>query len=399
MLRMPSSEKGTMAGQNQNQIELVATGATSDGDALGREASGRVVFVPDALPGERVRVEIVSERPKSAIGDLVEVLEPSPHRVVPPCPLVPAGCGGCQWQHATAEEQRRMKVEIVVNAVVRAGIEPPGAPSTVELDPWAYRTTIRAAVIDGKAGFRRRQSHEVLRVPECLIAHPLLADLLAGGRFDGASEVLLRCGARTGERLAATVPVGLEITVPEGVRRDSFSEVAAGRRWRISAGSFFQARPDGADALARLVAGAAGPEGEPGTVLDLYSGVGLFSGVLAERGWAVTAVESSPAAVADARVNLHGLPVEVVRADVTGWEPPRASLVVADPSRNGLGRKGVEVVAASGARRLILISCDAISLGRDSALLLKQGYRLTAMTLVDMFPQTSHVEVVSTFDL
>jgi 23S rRNA (uracil1939-C5)-methyltransferase len=378
------------------QLELVTTGATSDGDALGRETSGRVVFVPGALPGERVRVEILSERPKSAIARLVEVLEPSPHRVVPPCPVLLAGCGGCQWQHATAAEQRRMKLEILVNAVTRAGVEPPGVPATVELDPWAYRTTVRAAVIDGRAGFRRQESHDVVRAPECLIAHPLLADLLAGGRFDGASEVLLRCGAGTGERLAATVPAGLEISVPDDVRRDSFSEIAAGRRWRISAGSFFQARPDGADALAELVAGAAG---EPGTALDLYSGVGLFSGVLAERGWAVTAVESFPSAVADARANLAGLPAEIVQADVTRWAPPEASLVVADPSRIGLGRKGVEVVAASGAHRLVLISCDAISLGRDSALLLKRGYRLTAMTLVDMFPQTSHVEVVSTFDL
>lgn len=377
------------------QVELVTTGATSDGHALGREASGRVVFVPGALPGERVLVEIVSERPKSAMARLVEVLEPSTRRVVPPCPLLAAGCGGCQWQHASADEQRRMKVEIVANAVARAGVELPGAPSMVELDPWAYRTTVRAAVVDGRAGYRRRESHDVLRVPECLVAHPLLADLLADGRFDGASEVLLRCGARTGERLAATVPAGLEISVPDDVHRDAFSEIAAGRRWRISAGSFFQARPDGADALAQLVAAAAG---EPGPALDLYSGVGLFSGVLAERGWTITAVESSPTAVADARANLDGLPVEIVQADVTRWAPPAVSLVVADPSRIGLGRKGVGVVAASGARRLVLVSCDAISLGRDSALLAKQGYRLTAMTLVDMFPQTSHVEVVSTYD-
>jgi 23S rRNA (uracil1939-C5)-methyltransferase len=174
--------------------------------------------------------------------------------------------------------------------------------------------------------------------------------------------------------------------------------MVAGRRWRISAGSFFQARPDGADALAELVADAAERSGPPGSALDLYSGVGLFAGVLAEKGWAVTAVESSPSSAADARANLDGLPVGVVQADVGRWSPPPASLVVADPSRIGLGRKGVEVVAASGAPRLILVSCDAISLGRDSGLLSKKGYRLSEMTLVDMFPQTSHVEVVSVFN-
>ena len=291
-----------------------------------------------------------------------------------------------------------MKVEIATNAVRRGGVEPPPAVTTVELPEWDYRTTIRAAVVGGRAGFRRRESHDVLEVPECLIAHPLLADLLVNGRYEGASEVTLRCGARTGERLAAIVPAGLPVDVPADVRRDSFEEVAAGRRWRISAGSFFQARPDGADALAGIVADAARQLEAPTTALDLYSGVGLFSGVLAEQGWWVTAVESSPSSTADARVNLAGLPVQVVEADVTRWRPPAAALVVADPSRNGLGRKGVDVARTSGAGRLVLISCDAISLGRDAALLQKAGYEMTAMTLVDMFPQTFHVEVVSIFD-
>ncbi len=156
--------------------------------------------------------------------------------------------------------------------------------------------------------------------------------------------------------------------------------------------------PDGADALAEIILEAAGELGDPVQALDLYSGVGLFAGVLAGAGWSVVAVESSPSAVADARVNLAGLDVEVAEADVTRWDPPRAGLVVADPSSNGLGRKGVEVVEASGARRLVLVSCDAISLGRDAGLLKKKGFELSGITLVDMFPQTAHVEVVSIFD-
>ncbi|HEX2148765.1 MAG TPA: TRAM domain-containing protein, partial [Actinomycetota bacterium] len=186
-------------------VELRPTGVTSDGDAVGRESSGRVVFVPGALPGERLLVQIESERPKSAVGRLTEIIEPSQQRVIPPCPMVSLGCGGCQWQHASGQEQRRMKVEIATNAVRRGGVEPPPAVTTVELPEWDYRTTIRAAVVGGRAGFRRRESHDVLEVPECLIAHPLLADLLVNGRYEGASEVTLRCGARTGERLAATV--------------------------------------------------------------------------------------------------------------------------------------------------------------------------------------------------
>jgi 23S rRNA (uracil1939-C5)-methyltransferase len=126
--------------------------------------------------------------------------------------------------------------------------------------------------------------------------------------------------------------------------------------------------------------------------------VGVFAGVLAARGWSVTAVEHDRSAVADAHTNLRDLDVSSVRADVTTWKPPMSDLVVADPSRAGLGERGVEVVAASRARRVILISCDTTSLGRDAALLRGAGYALAYATPVDLFPHTFHVEVVSVYD-
>ena len=159
------------------------------------------------------------------------------------------------------------------------------------------------------------------------------------------------------------------MTVPDDVRSDHVHELAAGRSWRISAGSFFQTRADGVDALADLVTGAADALGPAGTAIDLFSGVGVFAGVLAARGWAVTAVESARSAVADARANLRGLDVRVVRGDAMKWTARNADLVVADPSRAGLGRGGVAVVVATGARRVILVSCDPASLGRDAGLL------------------------------
>ena len=153
-------------------------------------------------------------------------------------------------------------------------------------------------------------------------------------------------------------PSGLDLRLPDDVRADHVHEQAAGRLWRISARSFFQSRPDGADALAELVRSAADDMGDPTTAVDLYSGVGLFAGVLAGRGWSVTAVEGSHSAVADTVANVRDLDVTVVHADVTTWTPPRADLVVADPSRIGLGQRGVEVVVATGARRVVLVSCD-----------------------------------------
>ena len=231
-----------------------------------------------------------------------------------------------------------------------------------------------------------------------MVAHPLLQDLLVDVRYPEAREVLLRCGAKTGERLVATKPSNVDADLPDDVLSDHFHEFAAGQLWRISASSFFQARSDGVDALAHLVEGAAAELGAPSTAVDLYSGVGLFAGVLASHGWAVTAVEGSYSAVEDAKVNLHGLPVDVVRADVTRWTPGRSELVVADPSRQGLGSEGVRVVIATGARRIVLVSCDASSLGRDAALLQRSGYAMTAITHLDLFPHTFRVEVVSVFD-
>ena len=386
-----------------HELELVPTAMVAGGSALARDADGQVVFVDGALPGERVRVAVETEHRGYRTARLVEVIEPSPHRVAPPCPELARGCGACPWQHVGVEAQRSLKRDIVLDALRRiAGLDlaatRPGAERpTVELPPWSYRTTVRASVVNGRAGYRRARSHSSIAVDDCLVAHPLLLPLITEARYPGAKEVVLRCGTRTGERLAAPTPRRRGIVVPEGVHHHYMHEEVAGRRWRISAASFFQSRTDGVDELTRIVGEAADERGAT-TALDLYSGVGVFAGVLGGRGWTVTAVESASSAVKDARLNLRSLGTTVVSADVTHWSPTPADLVVADPSRNGLAREGVAVVVASGARRLVLVSCDAASLGRDTGLLRDAGFELTALTPVDMFPHTFHVEVVSVFD-
>ena len=145
------------------------------------------------------------------------------------------------------------------------------------------------------------------------------------------------------------------------------------------------------------VAGDALPEG--GVLVDAYAGVGLFASILgAARGARVVAVESDPSAVADAGVNLADVDADVVASEVARWNPVPADVVVAGPARSGLGRPGVTALVATAAPRLVLVSCDPASLGRDTALLTGAGYRLTGVTLVDAFPDTFHVETVSRFD-
>ena len=265
-------------------MELVTSAMASGGDAVARDDQGKAVFVRGALPGERVRVTVRREHATYAVASVDEVVEASPHRIAPPCPEVARGCGACQWQHVSVETQRDLKTGFVVEAIERAGLRCPVPGPTVELAPWHFRTTIDAAVRNGRAGLLKARSHHVVPVDSCLVAHPLLEELLVEARYPGARQVLLRCGARTGERMAATTPSGLGAGLPDDVRADHVHEHAAGRSWRISARSFFQSRPDGADALSALVESAADEVGPPSTAVDLYSGVGLFAGVLAARG-------------------------------------------------------------------------------------------------------------------
>ncbi|MCU1379876.1 MAG: hypothetical protein JWN29_2859 [Acidimicrobiales bacterium] len=386
-------------------VVLRTTAVAAGGDAVARGDNGRVVFVTGALPDESVAVALTEEKARFARGEVVEVLEASPDRAVPPCPHVERGCGGCTWQHVTPDAQRRLKVDIVREALERLGkVADPVVDAGPVLSDWAHRTTLRMAVRDGRLGFRRRHSHDVVDVDDCLVAHPLLVAVMAEGRFGDATEVTLRCGVRTGERLVVVSPRAEGVTVPAGVtvvgddelaagHRAWFHEEVAGRRLRVSARSFFQARPDGADALVDAV--RAGLTGAPeGRLVDAYGGVGLFGATVgADR--PVTLVEWSASSVADARVNLPD--ARVLRLDVAKWRPSPAAVVVADPARTGLGKAAASVLAGTGASHLVLVSCDPASLGRDAGLLAGHGFVHDGTELVDLFPHTAHVEAVTRF--
>jgi 23S rRNA (uracil1939-C5)-methyltransferase len=398
----------------EQREDVHVTGIAAGGDGVARLADGRAVFVRGALPGERVTVALTEEHARFARGEIFEVLEAAPQRVAPPCPRVADGCGGCDWQHVAPEAQRELKAAIVTDALRRIGrLEPPAPDPGPELAAEGWRTTVRALVDDdGRAGFRLHHAHDPLAVgPDgCLVAHPLVDEVLREGVFPRpVREVTVRAGAVTGERLVVCAPKVGDSRVPAGIQtvgadelaeghRAWIHEVVAGRRWRISAESFFQGRPDGAEALVDAVVAALGDALVDGaTVADLYSGVGLFAGVLGERtGGRVVAVESNRSAVADARINLADLGgARIVRSDVRRWGPSTVDVVVADPSRHGLGAEVVARIGATGAQALALVSCDPGALGRDAGLLAAAGWRLGSVGLVDLFPHTAHVEVVT----
>jgi 23S rRNA (uracil1939-C5)-methyltransferase len=399
---------GTVGGH----LDLTTTAPVAGGASLARDGDGRVVFVAGALPGERVRAEVTETRKDFARARVVAVLDPSPDRVEPPCPFVAVGCGGCDLQHVRPEAQAVLKRAIVVDALRRIG-RLPTADELVHLGPAlpaaGYRTTVRGAVRDGRFGFRAAASHDVVEVERCLVAHPLVDELIHDGRFGAVDEVTIRAGARTGERLvlASSSVTGVEVA-PDAivVGRDQldehpapwFHEIVEGTRLRIGAMSFFQARPDGADALVALVRDLGGDELQRAShVVDAYAGVGLFSATAVPPEARVTAVEWNRSSVADARVNLADRDAVVRRSDVAQWHPEPADIVIADPARTGLGKRSTAVLAGTEASVLVLVSCDPAALARDVTLLAGHGYELVEARVVDLFPHTHHVEVVSRF--
>jgi tRNA/tmRNA/rRNA uracil-C5-methylase (TrmA/RlmC/RlmD family) len=389
---------------------LTTTAMAVGGEAIAREGSGRVVFVSGALPGETVAVEVLEEKKTFARAAVVEVLEAAPERVVPPCPNVELGCGGCDWQHIEVGHQRELRRGIVADVLARQGKVPDpqvraGAPLAAE----GLRTTVRGvADAEGRFAFRRRRSHDLIAVDRCLVAHEAVNEVIAQGTFPPGAEVVVRVGARTGERSVVVGPSGEGTRVPEGVtvvgereladgHRAWIHEEAAGRTWRVSARSFFQASPEGAEALVDAVDGFIA-EHAPGAerLVDLCCGVGLFAGTVG-AGRTVVGVERSASSVADARQNLPDVDARIVKVALARWRPSPADVVVADPARSGLGKEGVAAVTGTGASLCVLVSCDPAALGRDAALLAEAGYEHVGSVVVDLFGHTSHIEVVSGF--
>lgn len=395
------------------EVERIAVG----GPSIARHPDGRILLVDGAWPGETVTVELTEVHVRRLEGHAVAIGSPSPHRRPPHCPQVEAGCGGCGWQHGEPAAQVAWKVDQVRDALRRQGrVDPDGLVQGVTAGPPlppGGRTTVRLGVdANGRLGYRAVRSHDVITTDRCPAAHPAIDDVLGSIRLPGADEVTLRTD-RSGSRIIAIVAPSIpeDAEIPAGVEAVGADELAdgqrvwwtdevAGHQFRVSADSFFQTRPDGADQLVEAVRSAVGDAADGERLVDLYSGVGLLAATVG-RPAEVTAVEASRSSVADARHNLERLTdrtAKVVRSRVERFRPHAAAAVVADPARAGLGRDAVSVIKRIGPARLALVSCDVGSLGRDVALVESAGFGLVGCHLVDMFPDTPRVEVVSRFD-
>ncbi len=394
-------------------MRITAERLVAGGDALARADDGRVVFVAGALPGEVVDVEVERTAKDFAKARLVEVIEASAARRTPPCVHRRDGCGGCDWMHLAPTAQLDAKADIVREALRRtARLDPAVVDALVvigsSVDPIGYRTTIRpVGAGGGRVGFRERAGERVVPITHCQVAHPLLQPVLAALDVDDGVEVTLRVSAATGALSAAWDRKHRRGVrgLPEGVHvgeRAWLIERVAGVDLRVSAGSFFQSGPQAAALLVDAVTSAAPELVGARHVVDAYGGVGLFAATAARDAERLTLIESSASACRDAAQNLTDREVVIVADEVGRWKgaaegEPAVDVVIADPARPGLGKPGVGALAAAGAPVLVVVSCDPVSLARDVTLLDAAGYVPERCEVLDLFPETHHVEVVTRF--
>ncbi|MFD9974955.1 class I SAM-dependent RNA methyltransferase [Streptomyces sp. NPDC059017] len=433
---MPNASDASLVGE---EYEVEVGPVAHGGHCIARTDAGRVLFVRHALPGEKVVARITEgeEGSRYLRADAVRVLEASKDRVEAPCPYAgPGRCGGCDWQHAKPGAQRRFKGEVVAEQLKRlAGLTPEEAgwdgtviPAEGDKLPAgqvpAWRTRVQYAVdAEGRAGLRRHRSHEVEPVEHCMIAAPGVSELGIEGRtWEGMAsiEAIAATGSQDRQviltpRPGARLPI-VELDRPVSVLRvhegdgsvhrvhgrPFVRERADDRTYRVGMGGFWQVHPKAAQTLVEAVMQGLLPR-KGDTALDLYCGVGLFAGAIAQRvgeKGAVLGIESGKRAVEDARHNLQDLPrVRIEQGKVESVLPRTgitdADLVVLDPPRAGAGRSTVEYVSGLGARRIAYVACDPAALARDLAYFREHGYRPRTLRAFDLFPMTHHVECVA----
>lgn len=409
--------------------------------------SGMRIFVPFTLAGEMVEAEIARTYRGYCEGNAVSIEQAAAFRTVPPCPVFGI-CGGCQLQHANYTHQVAMKVAMLTESLTRGGIRNLPEVATLVGQPVAYRNRIRLQVQaqpQFSIGYRQARSHRVIAIDRCPIAMPVLQQAIAAMRTladagcvpgnlaeielftnHDESELLLSCWTTQGSvdkqlwtgflsAVQKDLPALTGAAIFPADKTDSHATrpvlqwgnrslqyAIADRSYRVSLGSFFQTNSTLLDNFVVTVIG----NDSGNSAWDLYAGSGLFSLPLTEHFSQVTAVEANPAAMQDLRANLHSKAAHLVERttldflkasvpQVERGKQSRPELILLDPPRAGAGAAVCQLLARCNPRRIVYVSCDPATLGRDLAALIQSGYQLQHLHMVDMFPQTTHLETIA----
>ncbi|MCU1233718.1 MAG: rRNA (uracil-5-)-methyltransferase RumA [Candidatus Solibacter sp.] len=390
-----------------SNFEVTVEKLVYGGDGLGR-VDGRVIFAPFVLPGERIRAQAEKEKPGMVRARMLEVLEAAPDRIAALCPYF-GKCGGCHYQHAPYAYQLAAKRAILAEELRRLGkMEPPDEIGIVSAEPFGYRNRVQLHVEDARIGYREARSHKLCAVSRCPVGSPKVEAAIAAlnemardgrwPRFMKSIEIFTDETQVQLNVLETERPVARRFFDWCGEKIPGMVEGALDYegRFRVSSNSFFQVNRFLIDRLVEVA--LEGAEGE--TALDLYAGVGLLSVPLARKFREVTAVESGAGAVRDLQfnadraglTNLKALP-KTAEEYLAGLETA-PDLVVLDPPRTGLGKAVVKRLGELKPRQVTIVACDPATLARDLAGLVAAGYAIEKMTLVDLFPQTYHLETV-----
>ncbi|AKG53442.1 septum formation protein Maf [Dehalogenimonas sp. WBC-2] len=381
-------------------ISVDLSGLDDFGHALG-DYKGVQVNVFGGIPGETVAARIIEHNGIKIEAVVEDTTIPSPHRRMPPCPLF-GECSGCQWQHINYEHQLELKRDLIRRALLAKGLNDslvlPIVPSP---DEFGYRNHARFTVRRrlNRFGFINRITRRFVPVSQCLIMTEGINKLMASleGQCTETTQFSIRCGINTDEYLIQPKLTNLEVTVTTG--QQYYHEVLLGHHFRVSSPSFFQVNTPQAERLALIIIEYLKLNGSE-TIIDAYAGVATFAALMAPHVKRVIAIEESGAAVKDARENVRNLQnVEILEAKTESVLPHLGKLtdaIIIDPSRNGCHHTTLKTLNLYPPKRLVYVSCDPKTLARDLKVLSRGPYEIESITPVDLFPQTYHVETVST---
>lgn len=386
------------------EIELTIDSLSNQGDGVGRYGNW-VVFVPYALPGERIRARVYRNDKNCSMADLAEVLEPSPHRVKPLCPLF-GTCGGCQYQHLDYATQLEWKTAQVADLLrLQAGLELPVKPAVPSPRIYGYRSKITPHFQKpkdakmGAIGFLRAGSRsDVCDVVQCPIAMQAINEALPSVR---KSVQQAANQYKRGATLLMRVSEGAVITNHNAICTEQVGHLS----FNFLAGDFFQNNPFILSAFTGYVARQACAGGAR-YLVDAYCGSGLFALTLAPHFDKVLGVEVSETSADWARANARSNGITHAQFLAASAEaifgqvdfPAEESAVVIDPPRKGCDKAFLDQLFAFHPQRVVYVSCNPATQIRDLAEFDKAGYRVAEVQPFDLFPQTKHLECVATLE-
>lgn len=398
-------------------ITLDLTEFANGGYAIGQASQRRTVFVPFAIPGEKVRAQIHTQKDKYAYAHLQQLLKPSPDRIDPACPHFTV-CGGCHWQHMAYPAQLLAKQQVVLDQMARIG-NIKQAPVTAvwpNPNPWQYRSEMSLSpTTDGGLGFWSPSEKQIIPIEQCPISQPALLNLLAD--IDLALPGLRKLTLRIGDdeallaavevdgveppELEADFPLSIAIILPDDTAvnlvGDNYTiQTVKGQDFRISAGCYLAPSTAGMEMIVETVLRFGQLNGRE-HVLDLYSGSGILTSFLAAGAATVTAVEQNPDAVADTAVNVDADNVSLYEGSVEEVLPQltiQPDLLLLHPPKEGISRQTAKLLNQLRPSRVIYVSSDMATFARDSRQFSHKGYRLVEIQPIDMRPQTFHIDLV-----